>query len=63
MDTTNPNDSGKTQQGDETIASESIFGSMTGKTPMQCRRMVDKFPQVMKPSNYGDGICSYLQKN
>ncbi|KAK1608564.1 hypothetical protein QYE76_032237 [Lolium multiflorum] len=45
MDPTNPNDSGKTQQGNGTTAAESIFGSMTRKTPMQCRRMVDKFAQ------------------
>jgi hypothetical protein len=47
MDTTKANESGKTQQEDGTTAAESIFGSMTGKTPIQCRRMVDKFAQVM----------------
>ncbi|KAK1601081.1 hypothetical protein QYE76_008360 [Lolium multiflorum] len=46
MDTTKPNESGKTQQEDGTTAAESIFGSMTGKTPIQCRRMVDKFAQA-----------------
>ncbi|XP_051216244.1 protein FAR1-RELATED SEQUENCE 5-like [Lolium perenne] len=46
MDTTKANESGKTQQEDVTTAAESIFGSMTGKTPIQCRRMVDKFAQA-----------------
>ncbi|KAK1631798.1 hypothetical protein QYE76_006113 [Lolium multiflorum] len=46
MDTTKANESGKTQQEDGTTAAESIFGSMTGKTPIQCRRMVDKFAQA-----------------
>nr|XP_051196902.1 protein FAR1-RELATED SEQUENCE 5-like [Lolium perenne] len=46
MDTTKANESGKTQQGDGTTAAESIFGSMTGKIPIQCRRMVDKFAQA-----------------
>nr|XP_051229828.1 protein FAR1-RELATED SEQUENCE 5-like [Lolium perenne] len=51
MDTTKANESGKTQQDDGTTAAESIFGSMTGKTPIQCRRMVDKFAQVLKFEN------------
>nr|XP_051229150.1 protein FAR1-RELATED SEQUENCE 3-like [Lolium perenne] len=51
MDTTKANESGKTQQEDGTTAAESIFGSMTGKTPIQCRRMVDKFAQVLKFEN------------